>query len=316
MEYDMPASLIDPRVKLRHISCFLEVNRQGGVVPAGEVLGLSQPAVSKAIAELEEILGTALFDRSRRKLVLTDAGAIFMRHATAAVSALRQGLDRVGQGRGGQAAVRLGALPTVQAEIVPQAISLFGRTGFAARVTVDSGPSPYLLSRLRGGAIDFVVGRMPQPEVMAGLVFEHLYSEGLVVVVRPGHPLELAPPASLRAIEPYPVILPPEGAIIRPTVDTLLLAASVGRLAQEVESVSNSFGRAYTLATDAIWIISRSVVASDLKLGHLKALPFDMSASHGPVGIVTRAGDDLPVAGLAFIDGLRAVVAERLSLQT
>ena len=66
--------MIDPRIKLRHLVCFLEVARLKSVVNAAELLHISQPAVSKTIQELEQLLGANLFDRSKRKLFLTPFG--------------------------------------------------------------------------------------------------------------------------------------------------------------------------------------------------------------------------------------------------
>ena len=300
-------ALIDPRIKLRHIACLIETDRQGGVLPAAEALGLTQPAVSKSLAELEDILGTALFDRTRRKLVLTDFGALFVRYANASVSALRQGMDSLAQARGAQSVVRLGALPTVEVEIVPRAVARFLTGPLACRVHVESGPSPHLLGLLRTGALDFVVGRMPAPDIMAGLSFEHLYSEPLVLAVRPGHPLLAVENPGLELIEPYPALVPPRQAIIRPTVEALLVAAGISGLPREIETVSNSFGRAYTLSTDAVWFISRSVVAADLERGDLAALPIDMAASFGAIGITTRAGSDHDLPSSALIEAVRAV---------
>ena len=76
-------SSFDPRIKLRHLNAFLETVRQNGVARAGTELGMTQPAVSKAIAELEAILDVALFDRSRRALSLTAYGEMFERFAQA-----------------------------------------------------------------------------------------------------------------------------------------------------------------------------------------------------------------------------------------
>lgn len=301
--------LIDPRIKLRHLACFIETDRQGGVVPAAEALGLTQPAVSKSLSELETILGVALFDRSRRKLALTEFGALFLRYANAAISALRQGVDSVSHATGADAVVRLGALPTVEVDVVPRAVALFSAGPLACRVHVESGPSPHLLGLLRAGAIDFVVGRMPAPEIMTGLSFEHLYSEPLVLAVRPGHPLLAEPDPTLRMIEPFPALVPPREAIIRPTVESILLAAGITRLPREIETVSNSFARAYALLTDAVWFISRSVVATDLAAGTLHALPLDLTASFGAIGITTRAGTELDLPTTALVGAVRDVVS-------
>lgn len=305
----MASSLLDSRVKLRHISCFLEVTRQGGVVAASQALGLSQPAVSKSIAELEELLATPLFDRSGRRLVLTHQGEIFARHAMVAAAAIRDGMDSMDASRSSQAVVRLGALPTVEVEVVPRAVATFSRSPLACRVHVESGPSSHMLAMLRNGKLDFIVGRLASPEVMNGLLFEHLYSEQLTFAVRPGHPLARRRPLSFREIEPYPMLLPPADAIIRSIVDSLFIAGGVADIRFEIETVSNGFARAFTLANDAIWTISRSVVAHDLKIGQLVALALDTSASHGPVGITMRANEQLSVVTAAMMDAVREAAA-------
>ncbi|MGV3650569.1 MAG: pca operon transcription factor PcaQ [Devosia sp.] len=307
----MATSLLDPRIKLRHISCFLEVNRQHGVVAASQALGLSQPAVSKSIAELEDLLQTALFDRSGRKLVLTRQGEVFARHAMTAAAAIREGIESMDLDRSRQTVVRLGALPTVEVEVVPRAVARFAEGPLACRVHVESGPSAHMLAMLRDGNLDFIVGRLASPDVMGGLVFEQLFSEQLSFAVRPSHPLAGPRTPSLREIAAYPLLLPPQNAIIRPIVDALLIAGGVGAIAQEIETVSNSFARAYALENDAIWTISRSVVARDLSTGELVALALDTSASQGPVGITMRAGDQLSLAAQAMLDAVRQVVADR-----
>jgi len=300
--------VLDPRLKTRHLNCFLETVRLGGVTRAGEELGMTQPAVSKALAELEGTLGVALFDRSRRALALTAAGETFLRFAQAGQATLQQGLDTIAAQRSGTAMVAFGALPTVAAGVVPQALARFARSPLACRALVESGPSPYLLGLLRSAAIDFVVGRLARAEAMDGLSFEHLYSEHLALVVRPGHPLTLRATISLQDVAAYQLLMPPRGAIIRPAVDGLLLAGGVTRLVAEIETVSNSLGRAHALSTDAVWVISEGVVTSDLAAGQLVRLPLDMRTTLGPIGITTRSAGDLSPTAEEVIGCIRAVV--------
>ena len=304
-------SLLDPRIKLRHLLCFVEITRQGGVARAGAELGMTQPAVSKAAAELEAILGVPLFDRSRRALTLTSYGEMFLRFATAGLATLRQGADTIAEARAGSGFVAFGALPTVAAGVVPAALRRFAASSLACRTLVESGPSPYLLELLRTAAIGFVVGRMANPEAMDGLSFEHLYSEELAFVVRPGHPLAGVAELDPRSMAGFEALMPPRRAIIRPAVDALLLAAGVGRFALEIETVSNSLGRSYALMSDAIWIISRGVVASDLAAGQLVRLPVDVSATLGPVGITTRSGADLSLPAQAMLEAVRQAAGDR-----
>lgn len=302
--------MLDPRIKLRHINCFLETVRLGGVARAGAALGMTQPAVSRAIGELEEIVATPLFDRSRRALVLTAEGEGFVRFAQAATATLQQGLEALEASRRGETMVAMGALPTVSAGVVPRAVAAFGHGPLSCRVVVESGPSPYLLGLLRSAAIAFVVGRLARPEAMEGLSFEHLYSEHLVLVVRPGHPLAGGTMNNFQDVSGFPLVMPPREAIIRPEVDALLLAGGVGRLDAPIETVSNSVGRALALTSDAVWVISEGVVRADIASGRLARLPVDMRATLGPIGITTRTGAELPPPARALIECVRAAAAD------
>lgn len=300
--------MIDPRVKLRHLVCFVEVARLRSVVKAAAVLGISQPAASKTLQELERILGVPLFDRSRRAMALTPFGDVFLRYAGASITALRQGMHSLANAQAAGAAVTVGALPTVSARILPAAIVHFTAQRLAMTPRVVTGPNGFLLSQLRLGDVDLVIGRMADPDAMAGLSFEHLYSEKVVLVVRPGHPLSARSPFDPAAIAGHQVLMPPPGALIRPSVDRLLVAHGIGPLADQVETVSNAFGRSYTRATDAVWIISEGVVAEDLAEGQLASLPLDAADTFGPVGLTTRTDMPLSLPAQLLAQSVRMVV--------
>ena len=307
----MAPRLIDPRIKLRHIVCFLEVARLKSVVRAAEALNMSQPAATKTIQELEEILGVQLFDRSRRSLFLTPAGEQFQRHAATSVSALKQAIGAT-RTTERETMVRVGALPTVSARVLPHAVERFAQSG-EARTRIITGPNEYLLSLLRVGEVDLVIGRMAEPGEIAGLSFEHLYSERVVFAVRAGHPLLKLGRFELAAIEPYQLLMPPPGAVILPSVERLLTAHGVTNLKDDIETVSNAFGRRYTLNTDAVWIISEGVVADDVAEGHLAILSVETSETMGPVGLTTRSGETLGYAAQLLVEHIRRVAAEIVS---
>lgn len=284
---------LDQRVKFRHLQCFLEIARQQSVVKAAAALSVTQPAVSKTIRELEGLLGVALFERRGRGIALTRFGEVFLRYAGASVTALRQGVDSITQARTrGGLTIKIGALPTVSTRVVPRAVHLFKQDNTGTVVRVVTGENSVLLSQLRTGDLDLVVGRLADPELMTGLSFEHLYSERVSFIVRPGHPLLKAKPLNLAKLAGYTVLLPTEGSIIRPLVDRFLIAHGIASLPDQIETVSMAFGRRYTRMTDAVWLISRGVVAEDLEEGVLAELPVATDATTGPVGLTTRA--DIP----------------------
>ncbi|WP_448956222.1 pca operon transcription factor PcaQ [Labrys neptuniae] len=281
--------MIDTRVKFRHLLTFLEVARQKSVVKAAGVLHVSQPAVTKTIRELEEVLGVSVFERDGRGIRITRTGEVFMQHAGLAVSALRQGLDSVtlASAKAGPP-LRVGALPTVSAKVMPRAMQLFLKENTGVTVSIVTGENAVLLEQLRIGELDLVVGRLAAPEQMTGFFFEHLYSEQVVFVVRPGHPLACSSGNLFDEIGRYPVLMPIRGSVIRPFVERVFIANGVAAIPSQIETVSDSFGRAFLRQSDAIWIISQGVVCGDLKEGTLVALPVETSQTRGPVGLTMR----------------------------
>lgn len=310
MERDSAAA-IERRIKLRHLQCFLEAVRLRSVVAAADALAISQPAVSKTLRELEEALGAPLFDRSRKGVVLTPFGRTFLHHAGTSVTALRQGIESVVRARAvGEELLRVGVLPTVAAQMMPEALQRFRRACPGVVVRVVDGPNQMLLGQLRVGELDLVLGRLAEPEQMTGLSFEHLYSERIAFAVRPGHPLLSRPVVAVRDIRGYPVIAPPPGAVIRPTVDRLLIAAGIEALPDRIESVSATFGRSFVRRSDAVWIISRGALVQDLEEGVLAELPLESSDSTGPVGLTMRAEVPPTDAGRIFMAMVRDAARE------
>ncbi|KXF75404.1 LysR family transcriptional regulator [Paramesorhizobium deserti] len=293
--------MIDSRVKFRHLQTFVEVARQKSVMKAAELLHVSQPAVTKTIRELEDALGVSVFEREGRGIRITRYGEVFLRHAGAALTALRQGIDAVSHGRVGDAPpIRVGALPTVSSRIMPRAMTLFMGEETGSRVKIVTGENAVLLEQLRVGDLDLVVGRLAAPEKMTGFSFEHLYSEQVVFVVRAGHPLMEGRQSVFEGLEAYPVLMPTRASIIRPFVERFLIVNGVAGIPHHIETVSDAFGRAFVRQSDAIWIISAGVVAADLEDGTLVALDLDTTETRGPVGLTMR-NDAVPSLPLSIL---------------
>lgn len=303
--------MIDGRIKLRHIACFLEVAARAGFGRAADALHLTQPAVSRAIAELEEILGAVLFERGRGGAVLTPEGAAFRAHAGAAFAELGRGIDTLRQSAGspgGELAV--GTLPTVAAHIMPQAVRRAKAAGLTATISIEAGPNGWLIEQLKLGRLDLVVGRLAEPQAMMGLAFEHLYSEPIVFVARPGHPASGRGPLRLAEIARYPLILPGHGSIVRPEIDRLFILEGLAVPGERIETTDPSFSGAYVRSSDTVWIISNGVVAGELGADQLVSLPLTNHISGGPVGLTTRAGQQPSPAADLLARALRETARE------
>ena len=84
---------MDRRIKLRHLEAFVEITKARSLKRAAERLNLTQPAISRTLAELEEILGTRLLSRGRGGVELTAQGEVLFDFAQAGLGALERGLD-------------------------------------------------------------------------------------------------------------------------------------------------------------------------------------------------------------------------------
>lgn len=279
--------MIDRRIKFRHIQSFVEIAREESLKLAADKLTLTQPAISKTLKELEEIVGATLMTRNRAGIALTKQGKVFLHFAQISLASLQQGLDGVEkEGARARALLKVGALPSVAASFMPPVIREFAQLAPHVTVQIMDGPHGYLIERLKMGELDLVIGRLGRPVSMEGVSFTQLYSERVDLIVRAGHPLLEQP--DVKEIVNWPVIFPPEGAAIRPLVERFLIANGVGEITNRIETVSGAFGRVYTRTSDAVWIISAGVVQNETADGHLVRLPFDGDITKGPVGLMTR----------------------------
>ncbi|HVX71641.1 MAG TPA: pca operon transcription factor PcaQ [Devosia sp.] len=301
--------MTDLPVKFRHLRTLVEVARQQSVGKAAEVLHVSQPAVTKTLRELENAIGTTLVERDGRGIRITQFGEVFLQHAGASLAAIQRGIDSVARARANSGPpLRIGALPTVSARIMPGALERFLALHTGNPVKIVSGENIVLLEQLRLGQLDLVVGRLAAPELMTGLSFSHLYAEPVVFAVRRGHPLLQGRGFDFARIRDFTVLMPTQGSVIRPFVERFLIGHGIGDLPVEIETVSDAFGRAMIRQSDAIWVISEGVVAPDIESGETCSLPVDTSETRGAVGLTIRAGVPEPPGSALLANCLQETV--------
>jgi LysR family pca operon transcriptional activator len=304
------------RLKLRHLQCFLAVSQTKSVQRAADSLSITQPAVSKTLAELESILGFRLFERGRQGAALTEEGLAFAPYAQTSLVTLREGVTMLQQrGTGTPAKVTVGILPTVAPVLLPVAIEAFRASSASTSLQILTGANTELLGQLKSGQADFVVGRLAEPEAMMDLSFEHLYREPLAVVARAGHPLireERLGPAALSA---YPLVVPPLGTLIRQSAESVITAFGLKPEIVRFETVSVSIGRALALHNDAVWFVPSGAVYEDVACGVLVLLPMPFAGTDEPIGLIRRNDVDVNPVTAKFIDCVRKAGLDRERLR-
>lgn len=289
-------------LSLRQLRCFLAVARTRSVAEAARELGLTQPAASRRIQEMESRLGLRLFERVGRRMEPTAAAAPLRRAAEAALTTLGQGV-RAARG-GAPETVRIGAMPTVSGGLVPRVAADLAAGRPDLTVRIETGMGEALLDRLRAGRLDLVVGRMGRAESLRSLAFEPLYRDRLGAFARPGHALA-GRTAGAAELATAPLILPPPDAVVRPTVDAFLAARGLGAR-PAFETAEPSVAAALLRGGDAVWIISAGAGEGLVQAGALAAIELDAEDTIGDVGIARRADDRPGLAVLAALTALRA----------
>ena len=303
---------LSKRIKFRHMQCFLAVFQLGTVQRAADSLALTQPAVSKTIAELEEIVGARLFERGRSGAAATRHGRLFAPHARACVDALRLGVDVLQQHDALlPAEITMGALPTVAAPLVAPAIAMFRERWRNTSVRVITGNNRRLLEGLQGKEFAFAIGRLSDSENMAGVSFEYLLREPLAIAVRPDHPLldgQAVTPARLAG---HAIVVPPPGTLIRRSADNILTAFGAQASAAMVETLSVSLGRTLAMRHDAVWFVPMGAIEPDLSAGLLALLRMPMSGTEEPIGLLRAIGQAADAATETLIEAVHEVARQR-----
>ena len=278
---------------------------------AAEYIGLSQPAVSKAIGDLETDLGVTLFTRGNRGVVPTVYGETLVRHAQVALAQLAhaaEALDDLSHGAGGRVVV--GTLLAASAWLLPQAIARLRAERPRVIVEVVEGTNDRLQPMLSRGDLDMVVGRLSEFRHRSGVHQEALYDEAIVILTRPDHPLARRGAVDLRDLQTADWILPPPETTLRRQLEKAFFDAGLDPPRCAVESVSLPTNRRLLRDSDLIGAWPQGVAADDLETGRLTALPVRLTEVLGPVGVSTRGASHLSPAAEALLAALKAAGGE------
>lgn len=299
--------VVNNRLRMRHIRCFLTIAEKGSVTAAASILNSSQPAVSRSLNELESIIGEKLFSRAGRGLALTPAGTRLRRHFETAVSELEAG-TRVSANTSDRPKVSVGMLPNVIRTVANNAAAAFKAREPDVDLVLHWADVQGLIARLHNGRIDLLLGRLLGLEHMTGVSFEHLYAEPLIFVVNPHHPLSRDPErATLSSIEDELVIVPLSDTIIRRELDKFLTARGLDRFSRTIETVSFEFIRSFLATQRAVACLPLGAVRQELEDGRLVRLGIHGEELVSSVGISYATGRSLSRQAQRFADDVRQV---------
>jgi DNA-binding transcriptional LysR family regulator len=177
-------------MRLNQIRDLLAVVEAGSLRAAARRIGVSQPAMSKSLAQLERELQAQLLMRTARGVVLTPAGRAFVARGRVIDTELRKAQDDLSALRGKrEGVIAFGIGPAVTVPLVPDAMARFRAKWPRAHVRIREGMRTALLPLVRDETLDFTVSENVEQGGEAGLKFRSLVRPELVIVGRHGHPL-------------------------------------------------------------------------------------------------------------------------------
>ncbi|KUM02436.1 LysR family transcriptional regulator [Chromobacterium subtsugae] len=209
-------------VSLRQLRVFRAVAEQASFSRAGDQLGLTQPAVSRAVRELEQALELRLLDRTTREVVLTDAGQRLLPKLARALDELDEVL-LAARKEGGQAmgSVHVASSPTLSASLMPAIIAACRQRYPLLRLHLQDQVQRLNVAAVRGGEADF--GLVVEPEPGDDLWQEEVLVDDFWLVCRGDHPLAAGAWVSWRQLDGEPLVLLDDSSGSRPLIDQLLL---------------------------------------------------------------------------------------------
>lgn len=294
------------RLSLKHLQTLISLAELGSLSVTARATSTSQPALSKWLKELEDSIGSPLFERLPRGLKPTAHGEVLLAHA-------RRALNEMGRAQSSLAALHdhsseqviLGVTPPTAAAIVPQAIAQFLQVRPQAKVDIWESSMSLLLEKLEQGAIDIVIGGLDNYEPSDRVRSELLYPETTQIIVRSKHPLLRKRKAvAWEDLYQYPWLVWPLGTAVRSKLDLALSKAGRPPLPYRIESSSLTANLALIEDSDMLGAVSGRLSVYFSEHAAISPLPFSLDADSS-VGLYWLAGQKAPPVTLEMMDCLR-----------
>jgi DNA-binding transcriptional LysR family regulator len=248
---------------------------------------VTQPAVSKTLAELERGLGLRLFERTARGVHPTIYGECMIRHARAMLAGLAQARDELqGLISGSSGNIRVGVLATAAHALLPRALALLKARYAGMMVLVREGTMEAMLPDLWLGNLDLIVGRLPDSRIAQGVNEKPLLEEHVMLVTGRHHPLAQKRRLRWADLRDYPWVLPPVNTLLREPLERAFERHGLALPADRIETLSVHVMRAYLHHSDAIAALAEDVARDYQSLGLLAILPLELPRLARPVGAI------------------------------
>ncbi len=302
-------------LNLHHLRVFAVVGKLGGIGVAARAIGVSQPAVSRSIRELEAELGLRIIERGTTGIVLTAAGRELYEHAQAVIAAERAAEEAMLAVRGlSRGTLHVGASTTIATYLLPPLIGAFTRAHPGIELRLSAVHTRVLVPLVCHHQVDVALAEAPVTDPR--IVVRRWITDEMVVIASPAHPL------AQRARDGHaiaPSALDEELLILREpesgTRDLVLRALSAANIAPARTMAVDGTEVIKQLVAEGVGIavVSRDAVADQVSLGRLVTLRVDGLTIVRPFNRLMLLRKRPSAAARAFLEMLAEEAKRRAS---
>lgn len=280
---------IRARLKTRQLLLLVAIAEEGNIHRASEVLNMTQPAASKLLKDLEDVLEVSLFERLPRGMRPTWYGETMIRHARVALASLNQAHDELQAAKSGQLGqVSVGAITAPGLMLLPDAVSIVKQEHPHLQVTVQIETSDVLMERLSQNKLDILVARLFAQHDKTDLRYEVITEEPVCAVTRTGHPLLRKARLGLKDVVDAGWIVPPAGSVLRHRFDLMFQEVGLQGPANVIETGALLFTTKMLQQSDMISVLAMDVARYYAEHGLMAILPISLPCQMDSFGIITR----------------------------
>jgi LysR family transcriptional regulator of gallate degradation len=285
----------------RRVRAFVLLTEQHHMPSVAASLGITQPAVSIAVRQMEDSIGVALFERTARGMMPTPAGAALALRLKRALVEIRHAVADIASLRGvAEGTVTVGALPLGRTRLLPESIAGVVAKYPGLRVATMEGSFEALAASLRAGELDFILGALRPVQYASDLRGEPLAEDELGIVCRQDHPWakrQQIPPRDLTLAR---WVLARGNTPNRMLFERALNARGLPPPNVVVETSDLAVLRGVLLNSDLLTAISPHQLSYELAAGLLTLLPVPLRDTRRVIGI-TRRTDSLASPGATIL---------------
>jgi LysR family transcriptional regulator of gallate degradation len=270
------------------LRAFLALADSDGFVGAARRTGLSQPAIHRAVRDLEQFCAVPLVERRGRGVSLTPAGLRLARGVRLAAAEIAGAITETRPDRDqGGGRITVGSMPLSRALILPRAIARFTSLSPRTKIDVVEGSWRELVDPLRDGVLDLMIGALRE-EPPLDLEQVPLMTDRLVVIGRADHPLARTAAPTLATLAAYPWIIGQTGTPLRAQWEALFTGSALPPAPIECGSVMVI--REVLRHSDFLTLLSADQVRLEIATGILAPLGPLLEGSTRTIGVTTREG--------------------------